>query len=208
MDNNQLTVVKEKFPSVFNELGVNTEEIEKVILGLESLIKICGDDPNREGLLETPYRVLKAFLENTSGNRSNPSFHLEKQFSVEHDEEIILVKDIEFYSICEHHFVPFFGVAHVGYIPSKRITGLSKIARMVEDFSKRFQVQERLTKQIVSSMQDVLEPKGAMVVVEAKHLCMCGRGIRKSKAATVTTSSSGIFKVNQDLRNEFYDLIR
>ena len=116
-------------------------------------IKLCGDDPERDGLQESPMRVLKAFLEYTEGYHEDPKKHLEKVFDVDH-QELILVRDIEFYSMCEHHFAPFYGVAHVGYIPNEKITGLSKIGRMVEGYAKRFQVQERLTNQIAEAMQD------------------------------------------------------
>ncbi|RBN36584.1 GTP cyclohydrolase I FolE, partial [Priestia megaterium] len=119
------------------------------------------------------------FLEYTEGYREDPKAHLEKTFDVNHN-ELVLIRDIEFHSMCEHHFAPFFGVAHVGYIPDKKITGLSKIARTVEGYAKRFQVQERLTNEIADAIEEILEPKGVMVIIEAKHMCMCGRGIKKS----------------------------
>jgi len=182
------------------------EELESVLKGIQSLIQLCGDDPDRDGLQDTPYRVLKAFLEYTSGLRGDPKEHLQKTFDVQH-QELVLVKDIEFYSMCEHHFAPFFGVAHVGYIPEARITGLSKIARMVEGYARRFQVQERLTGQIAQAMEEVLQPKGVMVVVEAKHMCMCSRGIQKSGASTTTSSVRGVFLREADARAEFLSLI-
>lgn len=180
---------------------------QRIMDGLKELIDFCGDDPTRDGLEETPYRVLKAFLEYTEGYREEPRDHLKKTFDVTH-QELVLVKDIEFYSMCEHHFAPFFGVAHVGYIPDKKITGLSKIARMVDGYAKRFQVQERLTTQIAEAMEEVLEPKGTMVVIEAKHMCMCGRGVKKSSAETVTSSVRGAFADRQDSRAEFLSLIK
>jgi GTP cyclohydrolase IA len=189
------------------------EEIEKKIIqsqtfmdAVKDLIELCGDDPNRDGLQETPARVLKAFLEYTEGYREDPKQHLEKTFDVNH-QEIVLVKDIEFYSTCEHHFAPFFGVAHVGYIPNEKITGLSKIARVVEGYAKRFQVQERLTAEIADAIEEVLEPKGTMVVIEAKHMCMCGRGIKKTSASTTTSSVRGRFADQAGARAEFYSIL-
>ena len=174
---------------------------------IKGLIEICGDNPEREGLQETPFRVLKAFLEYTEGYHENPKSHLEKQFDVDHH-DLILVKDIDFNSICEHHFAPIFGVAHVGYIPSEKITGLSKIARMVDGYAKRFQVQERLTNQVTTAMEEVLKPEGVMVVIEATHKCMCGRGVKKKDSLTVTTSSRGVFSENNDIRKEFLSLLK
>src|SRR5699024_5201619 len=174
---------------------------------IKGLIEICGDNPEREGLEETPFRVLKAFLEYTEGYHENPKSHLEKQFAVDHH-DLNLVKDIDFNSICEHHFAPIFGVAHVGYIPSEKITGLSKIARMVDGYAKRFQVQERLTNQVATAMEEVLKPEGVMVVIEATHMCMCGRGVKKKDSLTVTTSSRGVFSENNDIRKEFLSLLK
>ncbi|MGG0511430.1 GTP cyclohydrolase I FolE [Priestia megaterium] len=180
---------------------------QNFIDALKGLIEICGDDPKREGLQETPYRVLKAFLEYTEGFRENPKTHLEKVFSINH-KELILIKDIEFYSMCEHHFAPFFGVAHVGYIPNTKITGLSKIARMVEGYARRFQVQERLTNEITEAIEEVLIPQGVIAVIEAKHMCMCGRGVKKATASTITTSARGIFVSQSEKRIEFMSLLQ
>jgi GTP cyclohydrolase I len=198
------------FPDVFDQ---NPAEIDRKINqshvfmdAVKELIDLCGDDPARDGLQETPYRVLKAFLEYTEGFREDPKAHLAKTFDVNH-QELVLVRDIEFYSICEHHFAPFFGVAHVGYIPNEKITGLSKIARMVEGYSKRFQVQERLTAEIAGAIEEILEPQGTMVVIEAKHMCMCGRGIKKSGASTVTSAVRGIFADKSETRAEFLSLL-
>jgi GTP cyclohydrolase I len=204
-------LIRDKFPKLFDQAAVEFEGRSNQALSFMSsvkdLISLCGDDPDREGLQETPYRVLKAFLEYTEGYRENPKTHLEKTFKVDH-QELVLVKDIEFHSMCEHHFAPFFGVAHVGYIPNEKITGLSKIARLVEGYSKRFQVQERLTKQIATAMEEVLEPQGTMVVIESKHMCMCGRGIKKSSASTTTSSVHGIFEKKSDARAEFLSLLK
>lgn len=174
---------------------------------VKDLIDVCGDDPKRQGLEETPYRVLKAFLEYTEGYHENPKDHLEKTFDVEHN-DIIMVKDIDFNSTCEHHFAPIVGVAHVGYIPNGKITGLSKIARMVDGYARRFQVQERLTNQIANAMEEILNPEGVMVVVEAEHMCMSARGAKKKHSLTVSTSSKGIFSDNPDKRNEFMSLLK
>nr|WP_281278860.1 GTP cyclohydrolase I FolE [Ectobacillus funiculus] len=198
----------------FDILEQNPAEINKKIAqsqnfmnAVRELIELCGDDPDRDGLEETPYRVLKAFLEYTEGYREDPKAHLMKTFDVDH-QELVLVRDIEFHSMCEHHFAPFFGVAHVGYIPNEKITGLSKIARLVEGYAKRFQVQERMTTEIVEAIEEILEPKGIMVVIEAKHMCMCGRGIKKSNASTVTSSVRGIFADQPDARAEFLSLLQ
>ncbi|MBO0991809.1 GTP cyclohydrolase I FolE [Bacillus sp. SD088] len=201
-------IVQELIDRFGDELGIEkqVQKSENYMEAMRDLIELCGDDPDREGLEETPFRVLKAFLEYTEGNREDPKHHLEKVFDVEHD-GLIMVKDIEFHSMCEHHFAPFFGVAHIAYIPSEKITGLSKIARMVDGYAKRFQVQERLSNQIVDAMQEVLQPQGAMVVIEAKHMCMCGRGVKKSDAMTVTTATRGVFAENPDLRKEFMSLL-
>ena len=194
-------------------LGTNSTEIDKKIgqadtfmNAVKELIDLCGDNPERDGLEETPYRVLKAFLEYTEGYREDPKAHLEKTFDVNHN-ELVLIRDIEFHSMCEHHFAPFFGVAHVGYIPDKKITGLSKIARTLEGYAKRFQVQERLTNQLADAMEIVLEPQGTMVVIEAKHMCMCGRGIKKTSASTTTRAVRGYFADRADARSEFLSLL-
>jgi GTP cyclohydrolase I len=197
------------FPEAFHSYSRSDDfhhSTQRISESLKELIKLCGDDPNREGLEETPFRVIKAFLEYTEGQRTDPKEHLYKTFAVEH-KELVLVKDIEFHSMCEHHFAPFFGVAHVGYIPGEKITGLSKIARMVDGYAKRFQVQERLTNQIAEAIEHVLNPEGTMVVIEAKHMCMCGRGIKKSSASTTTSAVRGQFAEKADARAEFLSLL-
>ncbi|MEC1521890.1 GTP cyclohydrolase I FolE [Neobacillus niacini] len=208
MINEQLISLINKYPDLaqgpINEHQY--DQTSQIIHGIKKLIQLCGDDPERDGLIETPYRVLKAYLEYTEGNHENPMLHLEKTFDVNH-QELILVRDIEFHSLCEHHFAPFFGVAHIGYIPKTKITGLSKIARMVEGYAKRFQVQERLTNQLADAMEIVLEPQGTMVVIEAKHMCMCGRGIKKTSASTTTTAVRGYFADRADARSEFLSLL-
>jgi GTP cyclohydrolase I len=203
---------QEQQQKIINALGVRNDSfskelMEEAIKGIESLILLCGDSPTRDGLKETPFRVVKAFLENTEGYTEDPKKHLEKQFDVEH-QELVLVKDIEFYSMCEHHFAPFFGVAHVGYIPNEKITGLSKIARLIDGYTKRFQIQERLTTQIAEAIEEVLQPRGTMVVIEAKHMCMCGRGIKKSGASTTTSAVRGVFADKPETRAEFISFIK
>ncbi|GER68113.1 GTP cyclohydrolase 1 [Weizmannia acidilactici] len=203
-------LIEEIFKDQIDDISALNKKFEQsgqFMEAVRSLIDLCGDDPDRDGLLETPYRVLKAFLEYTEGYREDPKLHLTKTFDVDH-QELVLVKDIEFYSICEHHFAPFFGVAHVAYLPYEKITGLSKIARMVDGYAKRFQVQERMTSQIVDAVEEILEPQGTMVVVEAKHMCMCGRGVKKSDASTTTMSYRGIFAERPDMRAEFLSLIK
>lgn len=205
----QFISLMDRFPALQDASLLDEERYEqtsKIIQSLQELIRLCGDVPERDGLIETPYRVLKAFLEYTEGNHEDPTLHLKKTFDVEH-QELILVKDIEFHSLCEHHFAPFFGVAHIGYIPNAKITGLSKIARMTEGYAKRFQVQERLTNQLADAMENVLEPQGTMVVVEAKHMCMCGRGIKKTNSSTTTSAVRGIFADRADTRAEFLSLL-
>lgn len=181
-------------------------DIKNAMNGIENIITLCGEDVTRDGLQETPFRVVKAFMEYTEGYRENPQQHLSKTFDVEHD-ELVIVKDIEFNSMCEHHFAPFYGRVHIGYIPSKKVTGLSKFGRMVDGFAKRFQVQEHLTTQIANAIDDELEPQAVMVVVEAQHMCMCGRGIKKSTSSTTTSAVRGEFKDSAQLRNEFLSLI-
>lgn len=203
-------LINKKLTDLYKKYEINTEEekqqSENFMTAISDLIKVCGDDPSRQGLEETPFRVLKAHLEYTEGYREDPKEHLRKLFDVDHD-ELVMVKDIEFYSLCEHHFAPFFGVAHVGYIPNGKITGLSKIGRMVDGYAKRFQVQERLTNEIASAMEEVLDPLGVMVVIEGKHMCMCGRGVKKRDSMTTTTASTGVFKEDSAERNGFLLLI-
>lgn len=175
------------FPFIQKDSEEMTDKLDKVVAfeqALQGLMTVCGDDAKCEGVLETPYRMTKALLEYTEGYREDAKQHLEKTFDVPY-KELVLVKDIEFYSMCEHHLAPFFGVAHVGYFPGEKITGLSKIARMVEGYARRFQVQERLTTQIAEALEEVLAPVGVMVVVEAKHLCMCSRGVKKIKCRDI-----------------------
>lgn len=205
----EVQLLMRSFPDLIedsNGLAKKLEEMGQLEEAVQLLIDFCGDDRKRSGMAETPYRFVKAFLEYTEGYREDPKKHLEKIFDVPH-RELVLVKEIEFYSMCEHHFAPFFGVAHVGYIPNEKVTGLSKIARMVEGYARRFQVQERLTTQIAEALEEILDPAGTMVVIEAKHLCMCSRGVKKSGAMTTTSAVRGIFSEAADSRAEFLSLI-
>jgi GTP cyclohydrolase IA len=185
--------------------AVDTARIERAVR--EILIAI-GEDPDREGLVETPGRVARAYAEQFSGLAQHPEDVLGTVFDADHD-ELILVRDIEVYSTCEHHLVPFFGRAHVGYIPNEKgqITGLSKLARLVDVYARRPQVQERMTSQIADALMRVLEPRGALVVIEAEHLCMSMRGVRKPGAKTVTSAVRGIIRDSARTRAEAMSLL-
>lgn len=174
---------------------------------VRELLIAVGEDPDREGLLDTPARVARAYKELFRGMRQRPDEVLTTTFDIGHD-EMILVKDIELWSMCEHHLVPFTGVAHVGYIPHEngRITGLSKLARLVDVYARRPQVQERLTTQVADSLMEILEPRGCIVVIEAEHLCMTMRGVRKPGSKTVTSAVRGVMH-NQTTRAEAMSLI-
>ena len=167
-------------------------DLPRIEAAVREILAAVGEDPDREGLLDTPARVARAYAETFAGLRRTPADVLDKTFDVEH-EELILVRDIEVYSTCEHHLVPFHGVAHVGYIPSPsgRVTGLSKLARLVDVYAKRPQVQERLTTQIADALVEHLDAQGVIVVIEAEHLCMSMRGIRKPGARTITSAVRG-----------------
>jgi GTP cyclohydrolase I len=185
--------------------GVDIERVERAVR--EILIGI-GEDPDRDGLVRTPRRVAEMYAEICSGLHEDPSRHLIVTFEANHD-EMVLVRDIALYSICEHHLAPFHGRAHVAYIPGDdgRITGLSKLARLVDGFAKRPQVQERLTSQIADAIVDVLQPRGAFVMIEAEHLCMSMRGVRKPGTLTLTSAVRGLFKDSAATRAEVMSLI-
>lgn len=173
----------------------------------EFLTKL-GEDPGREGLLKTPERVTEAWAKLTEGYKEDPRTLIENSVFKDKYDEMVLVKDINFYSMCEHHLLPFYGMAHVAYIPSGRLVGISKIARMVELFAKRLQVQERLTQQIAETLLEVLKPKGVGVVIEAEHLCMQMRGVKKTNSKVVTSAMLGAFRSRQATREEFISLIK
>lgn len=193
-------------PDVPGRGGFDRERAEAAV---RELLYAIGEDPEREGLTETPRRVAKAYQEMFAGLYENPDEVLARTFAEDH-EELVLVRDIPMYSICEHHLAPFHGVAHVGYIPSVdgRVTGLSKIARLVDLYAKRPQVQERLTGQIADALVRRLAPRGVIVVIDAEHLCMAMRGIRKPGSRTTTSAVRGQFKGNASSRAEALSLIR
>jgi len=173
----------------------------------EMLVRL-GEDPEREGLVRTPERVQKAYEFLTRGYREDPEAMLKNAlFTVTYD-EMVIVKDVEMFSLCEHHMLPFFGKVHVAYIPNGKVIGLSKIPRLIEIFSRRLQIQERLTTQIAETIQKVIQPQGVGVVIEARHLCMMMRGVEKQHSAAVTSSMLGCFRDEQETRQEFLSLIR
>jgi GTP cyclohydrolase IA len=173
----------------------------------EMLVRL-GEDPQREGLVRTPERVQKAFQFLTRGYNEDPEALLKNAlFTVNYD-EMVIVKDVEMFSLCEHHMLPFFGKVHVAYIPNGKVIGLSKIPRLIELFSRRLQIQERLTTQIAETIQKVIQPQGVGVVIEARHLCMMMRGVEKQHSAAVTSSMLGCFRDEQETRTEFLSLIR
>jgi GTP cyclohydrolase I len=175
---------------------------------IKSVLSEIGENPEREGLLNTPKRVAKSMEFLTNGYKENPGEILRSAMFSEDYSQMVLVKDIEIYSLCEHHILPFFGKAHIAYIPNGHIVGLSKIPKVVDVFSRRLQVQERLTDQIKDCLQDVLNPKGAAVVIEAQHLCMQMRGVQKEHSSTTTSAFSGIFLKDEKTRSEFINLIK
>jgi GTP cyclohydrolase I len=179
---------------------IDHARIERAV---REILVAIGEDPDRDGLLETPARVARMYAEIFSGLHEDPSSYLKTTFEADHD-EMVMVRDIPMYSACEHHLLPWIGKAHVAYIPNDdgRITGLSKLARLVDAYAKRPQVQERLTSQIADELDRSLEPKGVMVVIEAEHLCMTMRGIRKPGATTVTSAVRGLFRQNVATREE------
>ncbi|PLR78209.1 GTP cyclohydrolase I FolE [Bacillus sp. V3-13] len=169
---------------------------------VKSILQLIGEDTSREGLIDTPKRVAKMYREVFAGVGVNPETALTTTFEEAYD-GIVVVKDITYYTFCEHHLIPFFGKAHIGYIPNGRVVGLSKFARLVELVSQRPQVQERMTQQIAESIMNVLKPEGVIVSVEGQHLCMCARGVKKPGASTVTTIKKGVFNENVSLAEEF-----
>jgi len=175
---------------------------------IKSVLTEIGEDPQREGLIKTPERVAKSMSFLTNGYKENPSEILTSAMFAESYSQMVLVKDIELYSLCEHHMLPFFGKAHIAYIPDGHIVGLSKIPRIVDVFSRRLQVQERLTDEIKDCLQGTLNPKGVAVVIEAQHLCMQMRGVQKQHSSTTTSAFSGLFMSDEKTRSEFMKLIK
>lgn len=186
--------------------NVDKKKIENAV---KDILEAIGEDPNREGLVDTPSRVAKMYEEIFSGIHKDPSEHLKTLFQSEEHEELVLVKDIPFYSCCEHHIVPFFGKAHIAYLPKEgRLTGLSKLARVIEDLAKRPQLQERITKETADIIMKELKPYGVIVVLEAEHMCMTMRGVKKPGTRTITTTYRGICKDDKDLKNEILSLMK
>ncbi|HEB52794.1 MAG TPA: GTP cyclohydrolase I FolE [bacterium] len=171
------------------------------------MLRLLDPEPEREGLRDTPRRVEKAFATYTAGYQQDPKKVIGDALFEAETDEMVLVKDIELYSLCEHHLAPFFGKAHIAYIPSDKIVGLSKIARVVDIYARRLQVQERLTMQIAHALDDVLEPRGVGVVIEAAHLCMMMRGVEKQNSSTVTSCLLGLFRKDERTRSEFLQLV-
>ncbi len=189
------------------EEGYDPATIEALRAHYADILRLLGEDPAREGLLKTPERMAKAMCFLTRGYDEDPLAILRSAMFSEEYKQMVLVKDIELYSMCEHHLLPFYGKAHVAYIPDGRITGLSKIARVVECFARRLQVQERLTVQIRDCIQEALRPMGVAVVIEASHMCMQMRGVEKQQSATTTSAFTGIFLSDHRTREEFMNLI-
>lgn len=187
-------------------MDTNPVDLPRIENAVREILSAVGEDPDREGLLETPARVARMYAELFSGLHSEPGRHLQRVFNEKYD-ELVLVRDISFNSTCEHHLLPFLGVAHVGYLPNGKVAGLSKLARVVEEISKRPQVQERMTHQIADLMFAELDAKGVVVVLEAEHTCMSIRGVRKPGAMTITSAVRGLFKSNPSSRAEVMSLI-
>jgi len=184
-------------------MSIDLKAIEKAT---ENILKAIGEDPNREGLIKTPKRVAKAFEEICSGYFKDPKEVLNDALFESTNNEMVVVRDIEFYSMCEHHILPFFGRVHVAYIPDKKVVGLSKIPRMVEVFARRLQIQEQLTEQIADAIMDVVKPKGVGVVIHARHMCMEMRGVKSKYSYTSSSALRGIF-LEEKTREEFFNII-
>lgn len=182
---------------------VNKEKIEEAV---KLLLEGIGEDPDREGLQETPARIARMYEEIFGGMQEDASEHLSKTFAVTHN-EMVVEKDIVFYSTCEHHLMPFYGRAHIAYIPNGRVVGLSKLARTVEVYARRPQIQEQMTGQVADAIMDFLKPQGVMVVLEATHMCMTMRGVKKPGSRTVTLAARGLFETEEVLQNRFFHMI-
>ena len=191
-----------------DKLQIKNNIIEQLSSNYKEIIELIGEDSSREGLIKTPLRASKAIKFLTNGYNLNPSEILKSAIFNEKYDEMVLVKDIEVYSLCEHHLLPFFGKCHVAYIPNGKVVGLSKIPRLIDAFARRFQVQERLTSQIRDCIDFTLKPQGVAVCIEAKHLCMQMRGVEKQNSSTTTSAFSGCFIDNDKSRNEFLNLIK
>lgn len=195
---------RERVESTQNEADLRQKRIADAV---KTILTELGEDPEREGLLETPDRYAKAMLFFTKGYQENIKDVIKRAVFEEDHDEMVIVKDIEIYSLCEHHLVPFFGKCHIAYIPNKKVVGLSKLARLAEMYARRFQVQERLTKQIAIALSELLQPRGVAVVIEATHMCMVSRGVQKTGAMTTTSCMLGCFRSHQKTRDEFLTLL-
>ena len=204
-ENTLIMSIQNKIEQATTVIKPSREEAEEAV---RTLICWTGDDPDREGLIETPKRVVKAYEEFFEGYDMDPEEVLQKTFEeVQGYDDAVIVRNIRVESHCEHHIVPIIGVAHVGYIPNNRVVGISKLARVIEIFGKRLQTQETMTAQIADTIQKVLEPKGVAVVVDASHQCMTTRGIHKTESSTITSRMLGVFRDNPETRSEFMNLI-
>jgi GTP cyclohydrolase I len=191
-------------PQPFILLEGEIKPAESIQQAVHQILLEIGEDPSRDGLLKTPERVARMYREITSGYQTDPDQLINGAlFDVEYG-DMVLVRDIEFYSLCEHHLLPFFGKAHVAYIPDKKVIGLSKIPRIVEMFARRLQVQERMTTQIADLLEEKLQPQGIAVIVEGAHMCAMMRGVKKAEAMMTTSTMRGVFKTDKELRREFY----
>lgn len=204
----ELTAAEIRKSAAPTELDVTSLPVDmpKIERAVRDILEAVGEDPDRDGLLETPARVARMYREMFAGLHSDPSRHLKKVFEETYD-ELVLVRDIAFNSVCEHHLMPFMGVAHIGYIPRGKVVGLSKLARIVDEISRRPQVQERLTHVVADLVNAELDPKGVVVVMSAEHTCMSMRGIKKPGALTVTSAVHGLFRTNESSRAEAMALI-
>lgn len=180
---------------------------EKVKEAVKLLLEGIGEDVNREGLMDTPDRMARMFAEICAGMEEDAKEHLTRTFSVDHN-EMVLEKDIVFYSMCEHHMMPFYGKAHIAYIPNSKVVGLSKLARTVEVFARRLQIQEQMTGQIADAIMEYLAPQGTMVVLEAEHMCMTMRGVKKPGSKTVSIATRGVFEESAELQNRFFQMLK
>ena len=186
---------------------MNDDKRKKLEANTKNLLELLGEDPSREGLINTPKRVAKAWDFLTKGYSENLDELINNAIFEGESKDMVIVKNIEFYSLCEHHMIPFYGKAHIGYIPDGKIIGLSKLARITDLFSQRLQVQERLTNQIALCLQEVLNPRGVAVVLEGKHFCMLSRGVQKQNSIATSSSMLGIFREKESTRNDFLKLI-
>lgn len=180
---------------------------KKVKEAIKLMLEGIGEDPNRPGLVDTPDRVVRMYEELTAGYEDNAKVHLSKMFEA-HNSEIVIEKDIQFYSLCEHHILPFFGKVHIAYIPNNKVVGISKLARTVEVYARRLQIQEQLTTQIADTLEECLATKGVMVIVEAEHMCMTMRGIKKTGSKTVTVATRGCFVEDNELKELMFKMVK